>query len=84
MVIPSNQAIHPSPKPKVELKFAENAQDVQSGVNAFDRLVPAKTTVVGEDGKFIISPGQSFVIFLIGQENVENQGGIAFGWWKES
>ena len=86
MVTPANKIICPSPKPKVELRFQENVNGVPSGeVNVFDRLVPAKTTVVEEeDGKFIIPPGESFVIFLVGQENAGNQARIAFGWWEKS
>lgn len=85
MVTPANKSIRPSPEPKVELRFEENVNGVPGGeVNAFDRLIPAKTTVVEEeDGKFIIPPGESFVIILVGQENDGNQARIAFGWWEE-
>jgi hypothetical protein len=85
MVTPANKTIHPSPKPKIELVFEEKVRGVPSGgVNAFDRLVPAKTTVVEEeDGKIIIPPGESFAIFLVGQEDVSIQARIAFGWWEE-
>ena len=86
LVTPANRAKCPSPKSMVELKFAENAQGVPGrGINAFDRMVPPKTTVAEEeDGKFIIPPGESFVIFLVGQENAGNQARIAFGWWEKS
>ncbi|MBP2655137.1 MAG: hypothetical protein H6Q73_2706 [Firmicutes bacterium] len=85
MVTPANKAICPNPKPKVELIFAERVRGFPSrGVNAFDRMIPAKTTVAQEeDGKFIIPPGESFAIFLVGQEDVNIQGRVAFGWWEE-
>lgn len=86
MVTPTNRTICPNPRPMTELKFAENISGVPSGgVNAFDRLIPAKTTVVDEeDGKFIIPPGESFAIFLVGQANINIQARVAFGWWEQS
>ena len=85
MVTPSNRAICPSPRPKAQLKFAENVIDVPTkGINAFDRLVPAKTTVAqDEDGKYIIPPWGSFVIFLDGQKDVSIQARVALGWWEK-
>lgn len=84
-VTPANLAICPKPKPEVELKFSENSRGVpECGVNAFDRMIPAQTTIVEEeDGKFIIPPGGNFTVFLAGRENVALQTRIAFGWWEE-
>ena len=66
--------------------FADDVQGTpQGGVNAFDREVAPKTTVAqDEDGKYIIPPGESFAIFLVGQENSSYQARVAFGWWEES
>ncbi|MBU2704198.1 hypothetical protein Ga0466249_005352 [Sporomusaceae bacterium BoRhaA] len=69
----------------MELKFAQEISDVPNdGVNPFDRVIPAITTVVAEkEGMFIIPPGGSFGIFLVGQELACLQARIAFGWWEE-
>lgn len=85
LVTPSNLALCPTPKPKVMLQFADNLPGTPSGgVNAFDRVIPPITTVVDEeDGKFIIPPGGSFAIWLVGQGSVPLQGRVALGWWEE-
>ncbi|MCE5286341.1 MAG: DUF6143 family protein [Pelosinus sp.] len=85
LVTPSNTALCPSPKPKVLLQFADNLQGTPSkGVNPFDRVIPPITTVVDEeDGKFIVPPGGSFAVFLVGQGSHSFQGRIALGWWEE-
>lgn len=85
LITPANLAFCPKPKPKVLLQFAENLQGNPSkGINPFDRIIPPLTTVVDEeDGKFILPPGDSFTIFLVGQGSVPLQGRVAFGWWEE-
>lgn len=85
MITPANLAICPIPTPEVQLNFSENLCGVpRCGVNAFDRMIPAQTTIVEEeDGKFIIPPGEKFAVFLTGSEKVALQGRIAFGWWEE-
>ena len=86
MVTPSNRSICPSPNPKVELVFAENVRGIpKRGINAYDREIPPKATIASEeDGKYIIPEGESFVIFLDGQEDRSLQARVAFGWWERS
>mgnify|MGYP003586156592 CR=1 FL=1 len=85
LVTPSNRAKCPRPRPEVDLIFADDVQcSPERGVNAFDREVPAKTTIAqDEDGKYIIPAGESFTIFLVGQDS-SLQARVAFGWWEES
>lgn len=85
LVTPANRAICPRPRPQVELNFASDVQcSPEEGVNAFDREVAPKTTIAqDEDGKYIIPEGESFTIFLIGQEDSDLQARVAFGWWEE-
>jgi hypothetical protein len=85
LVTPANTALCPSPKPKVALQFAPDIHGTPNGgVNPFDRVIPPITTIVDEeDGKFIIPPGGSFAIFLVGQGRTRLQARIAFGWWEE-
>ncbi|WP_246589062.1 DUF6143 family protein, partial [Pelorhabdus rhamnosifermentans] len=85
LVTPSNMTLFMNRRPAVELKFAQEISAVPNdGVNPFDKIIPAITTVVAEkDRRFIISPGGSFGIFLVGQELACLQARIAFGWWEE-
>ena len=85
LVTPANQAICPRPRPEVELIFADDVpSSPEGGVNAFDREVPPKTTIAqDEDGKYIIPAGESFTVFLVGQEESNLQARVAFGWWEE-
>ena len=84
LVTPANTVLRPRPKPEAVLQFAQNIQGTPiGGVNPFDRLIPPITTVVDEeDGKFILPPGGSFAIFLVGQGSVPLQARIALGWWE--
>ena len=86
LVTPANRAICPRPRPEVELIFADDVQCYpEEGINAFDREIPPKTTVASdEDGKYIIPAGETFTIFLVGQEDISLQARVAFGWWEES
>lgn len=85
LVTSANKALCPSPKPEVMLQFAQELHGTPSGgVNPFDRVIPSITTIVDEeDGKFILPPGGSFAIFLVGQGSAILQARIAFGWWEE-
>ncbi len=85
IVTPANLTMYPKSTPQVKIKFSDNVLDVPCcGVNAFDRLIPAQTTLVEEeDGKFIIPPGSNFAVFLTGGESGVLQARIAFGWWEE-
>ena len=85
LVTPSNRAKYPRPRPEVDLIFADKIQSAPGGgINAFDREVAPKTTIAqDEDGKYIIPAGESFTIFLAGQEASSLQARVAFGWWEE-
>ena len=85
LVTPANMALCPRPKPEVVLQFAQDIHGTPcGGVNPFDRVIPPITTVVDEeDGKFILPPGGSIAIFLVGQGSTRLQARIAFGWWEE-
>lgn len=84
-VVAANTAVSPLPVPKVKLKFVQSVAGIPTGgVNAFDRIVPPKATLVSEeDGKFIIPPGGSYIIFLQGPDSKIIKSKIAFGWWEE-
>jgi len=84
LVTPTNLVLRPRPKPEVVLQFEQNLQGTPiGGVNAFDRVIPPITTVVDEeDGKFILPPGGSFSVFLVGQGKPLLQARVALGWWE--
>ncbi|MBO0997437.1 hypothetical protein IOC57_06685 [Bacillus sp. SD075] len=81
-VTPTNTTLCPLPKPKGKIAFAELVEGFpKRGVNAFKRIVPPKSTLTSdEDGKFIFSPGESFVIFLVSPDNEIIKSEVAFGW----
>lgn len=87
LVTPSNTAIHPIPKPKIELQLASNViGEPIGGVKAFVRRgEPGITVVETENGKLIFPPGGSFLVFISILENPQTiaSGRIAFGWWEE-
>jgi len=87
LVTPSNTAIQPLPKPKVQLQFANNVKgDPMGGTKAFVRRAQPETTLVEtENGKLIFPPGGSFLVFLSNPESprVAASGRIAFGWWED-
>ncbi|MDP1392578.1 DUF6143 family protein [Lysinibacillus capsici] len=73
--------IYLPPNPEVKIEFAEHPY---KGVNAFKRIVPPQSTLVSdEDGKFIFPSGESFVIFLVTQDNECIEAEIAFGWFEK-
>ena len=84
-VTPTNTAIYPPPNPDVKIEFAELVEGhPYKGVNAFKRIVPPQSTLVSdEDGKFIFPSGESFVIFLVTQDNECIEAEIAFGWFEK-
>ena len=84
LVTPANRAKCPRPRPEVDLLFADNVSGFPvGGINAFDRVVPSKTTIAQvEDGKYIIPEGESFTIFLVGRDDSSLQARVAFGWWE--
>ena len=86
-VSPSNTSIQPIPQPKVNLMYEESTIVFPTeGVNVFNREIPPLSTVVGEeDGKYIFSPGGTFVLFLEKTSSglAAIAAKIAFGWWEE-
>ncbi|WP_199229019.1 DUF6143 family protein [Sporanaerobacter acetigenes] len=87
LVTPANLAICPPPRPKIRLQYAINVSgNPIGGIKAFVRRGQPETTIVDdEQGKFIFSPGGSFLIFLSNPESpdIATSGRIAFGWWEE-
>ncbi|MHC1685054.1 MAG: DUF6143 family protein [Clostridiaceae bacterium] len=81
-VTTTNTALCPEPLSKVELIYRENSSPITTGVNAFDRLVPGKSTIVAEeDGKYIVPPGKFFIISLTPTAPGPIKAAIAYGWW---
>ena len=87
LVTPSNTALQPLPKPKVELQLESNVTgEPIGGIKAFVRRgEPEVTLVETENGKLIFPPGGSFLVFLSIAEGMQSvaSGRIAFGWWEE-
>jgi hypothetical protein len=71
--------------PKVKIQFVRSTTRIpRGGTNVFLREVSPKATLASEeDGKFIIPPGGSFVLFLAGPLSGIVKSRIAFGWWEE-
>ncbi|PFH68526.1 hypothetical protein COI61_27965 [Bacillus cereus] len=84
-VAPANTTLSPLPKPKIKIEFAELVEGFpKKGVNIFKRIVPPQSTLTSdEDGKFIFSCGESFIIFLISPDNEIIESEIAFGWFEK-
>ncbi len=84
-ITPSNTTLRPLRVPRTELRYQGAINGApQGGVNGYNREVPALTTVVGEeDGKFIIPPGGSYLIFLPSPGSRLITAKFAFGWWEE-
>lgn len=87
MQSPSNTALYPLPKPKVQFLYAENVDAEPSmGTQIYGRRCPAQSTIVAEeDGKFICPPGGNFLINCVPPETSNKKiiGRVAFGWWEE-
>lgn len=84
-VSPTNTALNPLPRNKVDIKFIESTTEVpEGGVNVYDRIVPPKTTLVGEeDGKFIEDPSGNYTIVIKCSSSNFNKIIVAFGWWEK-
>lgn len=84
---PTNLAVTPLPKARVQLEYASNVTgNPTGGIKAFvRRALPETTLVDNENGKIIIAPGGNFMVFLSTPETPENvtSGRVAFGWWEE-
>jgi len=83
-VTPANFALHPRPKPRVELQFAESIPvHPTGGVNPFSRIVAPRSTMVDhKSGEFILPPGGSFLIYLVPPGACLARARVAFGWWE--
>lgn len=83
-VTPTNTSYKPLPEPSANLEFAQSVSELPSqGVNPFGAVIPSNNSVVrSENGKYIIPPGGTFVIFLKspGTDIVKSE--ISFGWWE--
>lgn len=86
-VTPTNTALCPLPRPRVQLLQASDVEGTpMGGVKAYSRLIaPGETVVAEEDGKFIIPPGGNYAIFL---KNAEGTTGdvdtrVGLGWWEQ-
>ena len=84
-ISPTNTALKPLPKNKVEIRFIESTTMVpENGVNVYERIVPPNTTLVGEeDGKFIESPCGDYVLVIKSSSSKLGKVIVAFGWWEE-
>lgn len=82
----TNLTMRPSRKSPVDLIYHQGKkQPVCGGINVFDRVVPAGSTVVAEeDGKYIVPPGKYFLITLHSSDQrkrLQLPAALAFGWW---
>ncbi|OPY59577.1 MAG: hypothetical protein A4E55_00137 [Pelotomaculum sp. PtaU1.Bin035] len=88
LVIPSNNAIFPPPRPKVKILLASSVSGSPSlGIKAFvRRSITESTMVFEEDGKYIFPPGGNLIVFLSTPEAPEElqEGRVAFGWWEDN
>jgi hypothetical protein len=78
----TNQTLTPTPKSKIQLLHKAGSGTVREGINVFDRIVPPQSTVVAEeDGKYIIPPGEYFILTLKALSKGNSSSAIAFGWF---
>lgn len=84
-VSPSNTDLKPKPKSCIELRYMpSDEEEPNGGVNIFNRIVPAKGTLVSEeDGKFIIPECGNYTVFLKSSQAELSKAIVAFGWWNE-
>lgn len=86
-VTSANQALYPTPRPRVRLLKASNVPgDPVGGFKAFVRRTePESTQVFEEDGKYIFAPGGNLTVFLSNPETPGELASarVAFGWWEE-
>ncbi len=84
-VSPSNTALVPLPKNKVDIRYVQSTTEMpQGGVNVFQRIVPPNSTLVSEeDGKFIEPPCGNYVIVIKSSSQQLSKVVVALGWWEE-
>lgn len=85
MVSPTNTALSPLPKNRVDIKFVKSTiMFPQAGVNVYERIVPPNATLVSEeDGKFIERPGGNYVLVIKSSSPILDKVVVAFGWWEK-
>ncbi|WP_379156261.1 DUF6143 family protein [Paenibacillus sp. sgz5001063] len=71
--------------PKVKIQYVRSTAGIpRGGTNVFLREAPPQSTLASEeDGKYIIPPGGSFILFLSGPLSGIVKSRIAFGWWEK-
>ncbi|MGE5627224.1 MAG: DUF6143 family protein [Solirubrobacterales bacterium] len=86
-VSPTNTALRPIPKNKVDIQFIESTTELpQEGVNVYERIVPPHTTLVGEeDGKFIEAPKGNYMLIIksLSSRPERAKAIVALGWWEK-
>lgn len=85
-VVVSNQGITPPPQPKAVVKYIDSlSEPLTKGVNIFDRIVTANSTLVSDShkGSIILGPGDSFSILLVSPGYQMIKGTIVLTWWEE-
>ncbi|MDP4094572.1 MAG: DUF6143 family protein, partial [Bacillota bacterium] len=88
LVTPTNTAVIPLPRSKVQLIQASDVTgNPDGGIKAYSRrTVPGETVLGDEEGKFIIPPGGNFAVFLSNTEGTDVPANVrvAYGWWEEA
>lgn len=84
-VSPSNTALNPLPKNKVDIQFVKSTTKLpEDGVNVYKRIVPPNSTLVSEeDGKFIEPPCGNYVIVIKSSSSKPAKTIVALGWWEK-
>jgi len=80
----TNTVLYPTPIPRIRLEYGFEVFDKPfDGTNIFNRIIPSGNTIVAEeDGKYIIRPGSTFIIFL-NAPKCDAEAIVAFGWCEE-
>lgn len=84
-VSPTNTAIRPLPRNKVNIEFVPSTLIVPtSGINVYERIVPPKATLVSEeDGKFIEPPRGNYTLVIRSLGTGRSEVVVALGWWEK-
>lgn len=82
---PTNTALCPLPENEVDIKYVKSTTSFpRGGVNVYERIVPPKATLVGEeDGKFIEPPGGNYTVIIKSSSSQPDKVIVAFGWWEK-
>ncbi|HWT27597.1 MAG TPA: DUF6143 family protein, partial [Mobilitalea sp.] len=85
-ITPANQAVTPPTKPKAYMLQRDYLLSaLTDGVNIFDRIVPANSTLVSDShqGSIIIGPGGTFSILVRSPGKEMITATIVLTWWEE-